>query len=173
MTRKLAALVAGLCAVWLVVLPTAALYFLVRIDDFGAMAVGNLAMPIQWYTVGNGQWYALWAITALFLALSYAGAWNLRKAFASFARGDWFDIENSRYLRRYATLLILQGVAKPVHFALASVILSLKHPAGERLLSISIGSDVAVLMIAGFILWVLADLLVEGSKADTENRQFV
>ena len=69
--------------------------------------------------------------------------------------------------------MILQGVAKPVHFALASVILSLKHPAGERLLSISIGSDVAVLMIAGFILWVLADLLVEGSKADTENRQFV
>ena len=85
MTRKLAALVAGLCAVWLVVLPAAALYFLVRIDDFGAMAIGNLAMPIQWYTVGNGQWYALWAITALFLALGYAGAWNLRKAFASFA----------------------------------------------------------------------------------------
>lgn len=173
MTRKLAALVAWLCTVWLVALPAAALCFLVRIDDFGAMAISNLAMPIQWYTVSHGQWYALWAITALYLALGYAGAWYLRKAFASFASGDWFDTDNSRFLRRYAALLILQGVVKPLHFGLASIILSLNHPAGERLLSISVGSEVAVLIVAGFILWVLADLLVEGARADTENRQFV
>ncbi len=173
MTLKLAALVAWLCTAWLVTLPTAALYFLVRIESFGSLTMTNLAMPIQWYTVSHGQWYALWAITALYLALGYAGAWYLRRAFSSFARGDWFNIDNSRYLRRYAALLILQGAAAPLHFGLASVILSLNHPAGERLLSISVGSNVAVMIIAGFIFWVLADLLVEGTKANAENRQFV
>ena len=173
MTRKLAALVASLCTAWLVALPAAVLYFLVNIDSFGSLAVSNLALPIQWHTVDRGQWYSLWGISALYLMIGYAGAWYLRRAFLSFAGGDWFDLQNSRHLRRSAALLIIQGIAKPVHFGLASVVLSLNHPPGERLLSISVGSNEAVVIIAGFILWVLADLLVEGTKADAENRQFV
>ena len=173
MTRKLAALVAWFCAAWLVVLPVAALYLLIDIDTFGSLAVENLPLPIQWFTVSSGQWFALWGVTALYLALGYAGAWYLRLAFTSFARGEWFDAENSRHLRRYAALLILQGLAKPLHFALASVILSLNHPPGEKVLSLFVGSSEAVFVIAGCVMWVLADLLVEGTKADAENRQFV
>jgi len=173
MTRKLAALVAGLCTAWLLVLPIGALYLLIDIDTFASLAVSNLPLPIQWYTVSNGQWFALWGVTALYLALGFAGAWYLRLAFQSFARGEWFDAENSRHLRRYAMLLILQGIAKPLHFGLASVILSLNHPPGEKVLSLFVGSSEAVFVIAGFVMWVLADLLVEGTKADAENRQFV
>ena len=35
-------------------------------------------MPIQWFTVGSAQWYALWAVTALYLQPTYikgAGKW--------------------------------------------------------------------------------------------------
>jgi hypothetical protein len=65
------------------------------------------------------------------------------------------------------------GLARPIHFSLASVVLSINHAPGDRNLSISVGSNVAILVIAGFILWVLADLLVERIRADAENRQFV
>lgn len=173
MTRNLAAMVAWLCTAWLVAMPAAALYLLISIETFGSLAMTNLALPIRWYTVSHGQWLALWVITALYLAIGYAGVWHLRKAFRSFARGDWFDVENSLHLRRFAALLILQGAAKPLHFGLASVILSLNHPPGERVLSIWLGSQEAVLIVAGLIFWVLADLLVEGTRADAENRQFV
>ena len=173
MTRNLAALVTWLCTAWLLLLPAAALYFLFNIDGLGALAAANLALPIQWFTVERAQWFALWAITALYLSLGYAGVWFLRKAFRSFARGNWFNEQNSRHLRRYASLLILPGFTKPLHFALASVVLSLKHPPGERVLSISFGSTEVMLVSAGLIFWVLADLLVKGSDADAENRQFV
>ncbi len=173
MTRTLASLIHWICTAWLLVLPAAALYYLVNIDSLAALASTNLALPIQWFTVGSGQWYALWGVTVLYLSFGYAGVWYLRKAFRSFALGNWFDAENSRSLRRFATLLILQGAAKPIHFGLASVILSLNHPAGERMLSISFGSNELILVISGIVFWVLADLLVEGTKADAENRQFV
>ncbi|MDJ0917815.1 MAG: DUF2975 domain-containing protein [Woeseiaceae bacterium] len=173
MTRTLASLVVWMCAAWLLLLPAGALYYLVNIDSLGALASRNLELPIQWFTVGRGQWYALWGATVVYLSLGYAGVWYLRKAFRSFASGDWFDAQNSRYLRRFAALLVLQGIAKPLHFGLASVILSMKHPPGERMLSISLGSNEAILIVAGLVFWVLADLLVEGTKADAENRQFV
>ena len=173
MTRNLASVVAWLCTAWLLVLPVAALYYVVRLDRFGTLAAANLALPIQWHTVTSGQWLVLWGVTVVFLSLGYAGTWYLRKAFVSFARGDWFNVDNSRCLRLFAALLILQGFAKPVHFGLASVILSLNHPPGDRLLSISFGSNELVFVIAGFVMWVLSDLLVEGTRAEAENRQFV
>lgn len=100
MTRNLAAMVAWLCTAWLVAMPAAALYLLIRIDTFASLAMTNLALPIRWYTVSDDQWLALWALTALYLTIGYAGVWHLRKAFRNFARGEWFDVENSLQLRR-------------------------------------------------------------------------
>ena len=173
MTQKLAALVTGLCIAWLVLLPIGAIYLLIDIEQLGLLARENLRMPVQWFTVNTGQWYGLWLITALYLAVGYVGTWYLYRAFRSFAQGAWFDEANSRHLRRYAALLMLQAILGPLHFALASVILSLNHPDGQKLLSVFAGSKELTMIAAGLILWVLADLLVKGIRADAENRQFV
>ena len=173
MTRKLASLITWMCTLWLIVFPLAAAYLLVDLQTFAALATRNLALPIQWETVVAGQWLTLWAATLAWLALGYAGTWHLRQAFKTFAGGQWFEFASSRQLRRCAALLLLQGVAQPLHFAVASVVLSLHHPPGEKLLSLSLGSDELRIIATGLILWVLADLLVEGTKADAENRQFV
>ncbi len=173
MTQKLAALVAGLCVIWLVALPIAAVYLLIDIEQFGLLAKENLKMPIQWFTVGKGQWFGLWTVTAMYLGVGYLGTWYLYQAFRSFARGAWFDEGNSRHLRRYAGLLMLQAILSPLHFSLASVILSINHPPGQKLLSVLAGSKELTMIAAGLILWVLADLLVKGIRADAENRQFV
>ncbi len=173
MTKKLAALVSWVCTAWLVLLPLGMLYLLINISTLASLAASNLALPIQWHTVDNGQWYALWTITVAYVGIGLAAVWYLRKAFSSFARGNWFDGDNSVWLRRFAALLMLQGVARPVHLALSSLILSFNHPPGERTLSITAGSNELGLIVAGLIMWVLADLLVKGTQADAENRQFV
>ena len=173
MTQKLARWVVWCCTAWLMAVPAGAFYFALNLDTFSALAMTHLALPIQWFSVNAFQWQALLALTFAYMCLSLAGTWYLLKAFRSFAAGHWFDESNSRHLRRFATLLMLQGAVRPVYLALASVLLSLNHPAGEQVLSLTAGSREVGLLVAGFVMWVLADLLVKGSDAANENRQFV
>ncbi len=173
MTIKLARLVYWAASAWLIALPVGAIYVLTNIDVLTRIAQQNLGLPIQWFSVDAWQWYAVWAVSLGYLAIGYLGVYYLRRAFRSFARGQWFDTDNSRSLRLFAIFLVAQGLAKPLHFAACSVLLSWNHPAGERMLSLSAGSNELVLIISGLVVWVLADLLLAGIAADTENRQFV
>ena len=173
MTVRLARVVYWLCTAWLIVVPVGAAWLLLDIDRFGVLAARTLGMPIEWHTVGYAQWYGLWLLSALYLAIGYLGVLHLRRAFASFANGQWFDTENSRSLRTFSLLLVAQGIARPTHFALSSLVLSLNHAPGDRVLSISVGSNEVILIVSGLILWVLSDLLVAGMRAQAENRQFV
>ena len=173
MTIHMAKLVCWLCLLWLLLIPIGALYLLVDIGNFAAIAKANLPLPIQWFAVTDAQWYGLWILTVLYLSISYIGIIFLRRAFTSFAKGQWFDTENSKHLKHFAVFLLLQSIAKPLHFALSSLLLSLHHPSGEKVFAISIGSHEFLLLSAGLVMWVLSDLLVAGTKAAVENRQFV
>ena len=173
MTRRLSLLIARASAALLVAVPLGALYYLVNLASFAQMARHSLALPIQWSGVEPWQWYSLWALTALYLSLGLAGLVFLRRAFLSFASGDLFNLANSRDLKRFALLLIAQAIAKPVHHSLASVLLSMNHEPGQKMLSISLGSAELRFIATAIILWVLSSLLVEGNRLQTENRQFV
>ena len=173
MTLKLAGLVYWAATEWLIALPVCALYVLMDIDVLIRIAQQNLGLPIRWFSVDVWQWYGVWAATLGYLAIGYFGVYFLRRAFHAFARGQWFNVDNSRSLRLFAILLVVQALVKPLHFAACSVLLSWNHPAGERMLSLSAGSNELVLIVSGLVVWVLADLLLAGIAADTENRQFV
>ncbi|MEL7450525.1 MAG: DUF2975 domain-containing protein [Pseudomonadota bacterium] len=173
MTIKLARLVYWAASAWLVALPIGALYSLTDINLLARLAQLNLGLPIQWFTVATWQWYGLWAVSVAYLAVGYAGIYFLRRAFRSFASGQWFDTDNSRSLRLFAIFLVAQGFVKPLHHAASSVVLSWNHPPGQGMLSLSAGSHELVLIVSGLVVWVLADLLLAGIRADSENRQFV
>lgn len=173
MTRRLSLIIAWGCTAGLLVMPLAALYFLFNIDAFATLARQNLNLPIEWSTVVGWQWYALWALTFLYLCIGLAGLFFLRRPFMNFARGELFNEANSRNLRRFALLLFLQALAKPLHFGLASVLLSANHGPGNKMLSISVGSGEARILAVAIVFWVVSNLLVEGSRLQTENRQFV
>lgn len=173
MTRSLSSLIAWGCTLWLALLPLGGAYLLFDIDAFAQLAQRNLALPIQWQSVSEAQWYGLWMLTMAYLAVGLLAVYFLRRAFRGFARGELFDLENSRSLRNFATLLFVQALAGPIHFALSSLLLSWKHPAGQKLLSISVGSNEIAVGALAMILWVMSDLLVEASRLQYENQQFV
>ncbi len=173
MSRKLSFVIAWACSCLLVVVPVAALFFLLKLDDFAGLARVSIGLPIQWWTVSDGQWYSLWVVTAAYLSIGLTGVFFLRRAFSNFAKGELFNLSNSRDLRRFSVLLFVQALATPIHFALASIILSLSHPAGERMLSISVGSNELKAIGVAIVLWVMSDLLVEGSRLHAENEQFI
>lgn len=173
MSRRISRLISWGCSALLVSLPLAALFFLINLGAFSRFVGSSFSLPIQWHSVSVGQWYGLWVVMALYVSIGLTGLFFLRRAFANFAAGELFNPANSRDLRRFAGLLLVQAVATPLHFALSSVLLSLNHPAGEKILSITFGSNELNAIAVGLVLWVMSDLLVEGSRLQTENQQFV
>lgn len=173
MTRRFSLLISWGCALLLVGIPVIAMYFLINIDSFAAFTRNSIGLPIQWNTVANWQWYALWLITMLYLSIGLVGLYYLRRPFANFANGELFNPANSRDLHRFALLLFAQAIAKPVHFAACSMLLSVNHSAGNKMLSISLGSNEIKMVAVAIVIWVMSRLLIEGSKLQSENRQFV
>lgn len=173
MTQQFSRLIALGCMAILITAPFIALYFLINIELFSGMARSNLGLPIQWQTVSDMQWYSLWLLTVLYVVTGLAGLYFLHRAFSNFAKGQLFNHSNSRDLRLFSILLFAQALAKPLHFSISSMLLSMNHPAGQKMLSVSFGSNEVKVIALAMILWVMSDLLVRDSKLDSENKQFV
>ena len=173
MTQRFSLVVSWGCAALLIGVPAVALYFLSSIDSFAVFARKNVGLPIQWQTVDSWQWYSLWVLTVLYVTIGLAGLYFLRRAFANFAKGELFNSANSRDLRRFSVLLFAQGLAKPLHFSVSSMLLSANHVTGGKMLSVSLGSNEVRIIAVATVFWVMSNLLVEGSKLQAENRQFV
>mgnify|MGYP003386627229 CR=1 FL=1 len=173
MTQQFSRLIVLGCMVLLIATPFLSLYFLINIDLFATMARSNLGLTIEWQTVTDIQWYSLWLLTILYISIGLAGLCFLRRAFSNFAKGQLFNHKNSRDLRLFSILLFAQALAKPLHFSISSVLLSLNHPAGQKMLSVSFGSNEVKVIALAMMLWVISDLLVQGSKLESENKQFI
>jgi len=173
MSQPFSRLIAFGCMVILIATPLIALYYLINIELFANIAKSQLALPIQWQTVSDIQWYSLWLLTVCYIATGLAGLYFLRRAFANFAKGQLFNHNNSRDLRLFSILLFTQALAKPLHFSIASLLLSINHTAGQKMLSVSFGSDEIKVIALAMILWLMSDLLLRGSKLESENKQFI
>tara|TARA_R110000782_G_scaffold56616_14_gene118679 strand:+ start:98 stop:619 length:522 start_codon:yes stop_codon:yes gene_type:complete len=172
-TRRLSLLISWAATALLVLVPLAAIYYLADLAAFAKLARVSIGLPIQWQTVTQAQVLALWTLTALYVSIGLAGLHYLRRAFAHFAQGELFNSANSRDLRRFAILLLIHALASPLHFALSSVLLSLNHPAGQKMLSIAFGSNELKAIGVALVFWVMSNLLVEGGRLQTENQQFI
>ena len=173
MTRRISVLISWGCLVTIVLTLIGALSLLFNMDWFASLAKDNFAVRIIWSTVSQWQWIVFWVLTLLFMSIGLVGLYFLHKAFAKFAKGELFNLHNSLNIRRFAIFLLVQSAAKPIYYALSSVLLSLNHPAGEKVLAITFGSNEIKTVALAMTLWVVSDLLVEGSKLQSENRQFI
>lgn len=173
MTRYFSKIIAWGCLAILFLTPLAAIFYLAELRAFAALAKQNLNLPIQWQSVTDMQWYGLWIVTVIYLAIAWGGLYFLRRAFLRFAQGQLFSLVNSRDLRLFSVFLFAHALAKPVHFAIASMLLSWNHPAGQKMLSISIGSDEVKIIALAMIVWVISDLLVKAATLENENKQFI
>lgn len=173
MTRRFSLFIYWGCSIAMVLIPIAALYYFWSIASFAAIAKTNLPLPIIWASVNSWQWYTLWGLTFLYLMLGVYSLYILRRPFYNFAKGEYFNLKNSLNLRRFSILLFAQALAKPLLFTLSSVLLSLNHPAREKVLSVSLGSHELSTIALAMIFLVISNLLVEANRLETENREFL
>ncbi|MEM9397348.1 MAG: DUF2975 domain-containing protein [Pseudomonadota bacterium] len=173
MTQLFARLVSFGCWLAFILSVGLLLFFAVEIDSFAELAKGTLGLAVDWNSVVSAQWYGLWMLSAVYLSIGLFGLFFLQRAFTKFAKGEFFNKSNSRDLRLFAILLFVQALAKPVHYSLASVLLSLNHPPGQRQLAISLGSFELKVFVLAMILWVISDMLIRARELEQENQQFV
>ncbi|MGV6859377.1 MAG: DUF2975 domain-containing protein [bacterium] len=173
MSQHFSRIIAFGCTALLIIVPVFALYYLINIDQFAEIARNNIPLPIQWQTVSDMQWYSLWLLTVIYISIGLAGLFFLRRAFSNFANGQLFNYNNSHDLRLFSILLFVQALAKVIHLSISSVLLSMNHPAGQKMFSVYFGSNEIKVIALAMILWVMSDLLVRGSKLESENMQFI
>ncbi len=173
MNKRISVAVSWLCRATILFGVLSVVLFALRLPLFADLAMSQLPIPIQWKTVERWQWGGLLALTTVFMSIGLLGLYYLQRAFTGFAEPQPFNLQNSANLRRFSVLLLIQVILKPVYMGTASVLLSLNHPAGEKVLAISFGSDELSTLVLGLILWVISDLLVDAQKLHSENQQFV
>ena len=173
MTRILSKLISWGCVMVLVLAPTAFAYLLWDIDLFARLAQRQIDLPVRWQSVTHWQWYTLWVTTLMYLGIGWLAILYLRRAFIRFASGELINLKNSRNIRRFAVLLFFQALAKPLLFTLSSVLLSVNHPAGQKMLSVSLGSNEILGSALALVFWVISSLMFEANRIQSENEQFI
>lgn len=173
MTKQFSRLISWGCYLTILLTPIFAIYLLWNIDLFSTQLSHYIRIPIHWHTVTAWQWYLLWGITAAYISIGLIGLYFLQCAFRNFANGEFFNLTNSRYIRIFSIFLFVQALAKPIYFTLSSVLLSLNHPKGEKIFSISVGSNEIIIIALAMILWVISDLLVTASNLKMETEQYI
>ena len=121
----------------------------------------------------RAQLHGFWALTLICALPAWISTYYLRRAFLYFAKGEYFNLANSCSLRLFAVFIFIQALATPVHTMLSSVLLSVNHPGGEKILALSFGSNDLKTIALAFIFWVISGLLVEANLLEKENQQFV
>lgn len=173
MTKHLSLLVYWGCLATLTLVPLGAVYLLFDLSLFAELIQRNLSMPIIWSSVASWQWVFTWCISVCYLSLGLLGVFFLRRPFSRFARGELFTLENTLDLRRFAKCLLAQTLLTPAFYAVMSITLSWHHPAGQKVLSIALGSNEIRSIALALIIWIVSDILVAGERLNSENQQFI
>ncbi len=108
-------------------------------------------------------------ITMVPAGITIFGIIKLIGLFRMYQEGQIFQSENVTCLQALSRTLILFCVANIITDSLLSVILTLHHPQGERMISIGLeGQDVS-LLIVGYILATIARVMQEGCRLQEEH----
>lgn len=154
-------------------IPIMWVYFLWKIDEFAEVILTNAGFSIQWSTVETYQLYIVCLSKAAVGMILVWGLLSLRKVFIAFTNGQIFVHQNILYIKHFSATLIFTAITGVLTTILASVILSLNHPAGQKTLSISIGGQEIWIMMIGLTFWLIAKILRKASLLENENKQFV
>jgi hypothetical protein len=109
------------------------------------------------------------AVSMLPVGVSMAGGQYLVRLFRLYEQGDIFKLANVLCFKRLSRVLIWWFVAGIVYRSLLSVVLTLHHPPGQRMIAVGLGSPDLTALLLGGILAVVAWVMEEGRKIQEEQ----
>ena len=128
-------------------------------DNVSLDAAHAPAFPLPW----TQRWLGL-GVSLIPLGASMLCLWWLVRLFALFSAGEIFTGNTVKYIRRTGWTMLAGVALMPFHEALLTLVLTMRNPPGERLISISLESgDIRDLLVAGIIILV-SWIMDEGRK---------
>ncbi len=169
---RIVSLVRGLCLVGVVMLLSVPVSVLVAPDGVHPLGLATqLGLHGAVPTVA-ARWRAA-AVSLLPMAAGLFALWQLWRLFSLYQRGDVLSAGSVAVLGRFAWGVVGLALAQVLGRALMSVALTLDNAPGQRVLSLSFGSDDFVLLLLGAVLVAVARVMVVAARAAEENRAFV
>ncbi|PIE09981.1 MAG: hypothetical protein CSA72_10205 [Rhodobacterales bacterium] len=109
-------------------------------------------------------------VPVLFLS---AALLAVRRCFAVFATGEWFSRLQAAALSQAGRFLVWAGLTGLIVPTLLGLVLTAGAPAGQHVLSVTLGSTPLLSLLLGAVLWALGHMWDRACLLSAENRQFV
>jgi hypothetical protein len=122
----------------------------------------NLPLPLQARALG-------FATAMIPTGVAIFGLFYLMRLFELYEKGQIFGSANVRCFRNLSRVLIVWSGVGIVYRALLGVVLTLHHPPGQRILSLSFGSPDLTALLLGGILAVIAWVMEEGQQLQEDQ----
>jgi len=122
----------------------------------------NLPLPLQARALG-------FVTTMIPTCIAICGLFYLMRLFELYEKGQIFSSANVRCFRNLSRVLIVWSGVGIVYRALLGVALTLHHPPGQRILSLSLGSPDLTALLLGGILAVIAWVMEEGQRLQEDQ----
>ena len=165
-----------LCVVFAVLWPGLTAYALLGASPAELLQRVGLAASAQPW---GGPTYTNWQQVMVLLVLSLPAALTglalaqMGQGFRWLARGEMYWLRAHAALRRFAGWTVLAFLAGPLAGTLATVLLTLNHPSGQKQLALALSSMQLQSLLMAALVWVFAHLLLRAHAIAEENRQFV
>ena len=161
-----------LCWFTLVTMPLIQVYIWISPGNLGQ--VGSLnPLPFDPAALSTGQLIGGFSISMTSQLVILYGVWRLRALFLAYRRGELFEVSTTGHLKVFSISVLVYLLLQPVTEAALTALLTMGNPEGERMVSISFGSDDIYMLLLGAVLLVVAWVLNEGAKAARENRMII
>jgi hypothetical protein len=109
------------------------------------------------------------AVTLLPTAMGMIFTYFLMQLFRLYEEGQIFRAPNVRCFRNLARVLLVWFVIGIIHQTLLSVVLTLHHPPGQRMITVGLSSGDLTTLLTGVILAVIAWVMDEGRKLQEDQ----
>ncbi len=119
-----------------------------------------LHFPLPWPTLLMG----FIVTTLLPIGVGVYGLYCLQRLFQLYEQGQIFLAANVFWYKRLSQVLLLSFAAGLCCRSLLSVVLTLHHPPGQRMLTLSLGSDDINILVLGGILAVISWVMEAGRQ---------
>lgn len=171
--RRVSKLLRGACDAYLLLRPLLAVGIWLNLESV-MRSVGPFAnLPMRMEFIGPVNVILGFLVTCIPMGLMMYGVWRLRQLFSLYSTGALFSLASARHLHVFASMLLVTVLTSPVIDILLSLVLTMNYPAGERAISINLGSnDLSMLFIAG-VMFAIAWIMREGYLLAEENAEFV